>query len=278
MGIFGAIIKTIKGVKKSKELNKSIEKLEDIDNSKVLDLTENITFSKYYLAKLRLLELKEENARRDKLSKQELKIIELMNEHIIENRERLLSKKATQLDVANLILSVHKLQHETADNFHSLASESIKSIEASEELQKEYEKVVMLEQSNKQELNKTSAELKALETRAKSAINDLSSNIKNQICNLENSLDDKINHIKKENQQLKHDFATLSDRIDKSHASLLQTINKFNSDIQESIKQTEIQTNHSFNILKNENRKTKRLLILSICALIIFAIYSVTLT
>lgn len=317
MGIFGALIKTYKGFRKSNELNKSILKLEEVNNKKLLQLTNNVTFSKYYLAKIELFELQQQHALRSELNNQEIKIIELMKEQIIENREKLKSKNATQLDIANLILSIHKLQHETADNFQSLANEAIKSIESNENTKKELDQnfiqlssknlsqnnqfrdsllreqkelkdstneeldsikiklkeLIKLEEINSRKINDTTAELKGLKSTTESMIHDLSIKLQNQLQDFEIQLENKISLIKNDNRQLQNNLSSLSTKVNDYQKELYQLVGGYREEMETNIKKLKSQTEDNFNILRNENKKTKKTLLLVMSIFGLFALF-----
>lgn len=134
MAFIGAGINTVKGIL-TRVLNKrKIKKLERIHESDVIDLIslENKAQAAISLKQTHHLHRAFEGASRKELSQIEKEIVCLMQKNIEEKRSDLASKEATQLDIANLLITIQKYATEAADEIdkqgNNIANFSEKSL------------------------------------------------------------------------------------------------------------------------------------------------------
>lgn len=118
----GAGIQIVKGLVEKILNKKNLKRLQELNQADIFDL---VPIEKQTTAKILLKQTKHQylifnNADRSDLSNTEKEIINLMEKNISEKKEELENKKATQLDIANLLLTIQKLSHETADEIFNL--------------------------------------------------------------------------------------------------------------------------------------------------------------
>lgn len=115
--LIGAAINTIKGFADRALTQKKIKDLELYDSSEILDLIsqDNRLNARISLAQTEHLYRALKGADRSELSKIEKEIAMLMEGNIKVKRDELALKKATQLDIANLLVTIQKFSTEAAD-------------------------------------------------------------------------------------------------------------------------------------------------------------------
>jgi hypothetical protein len=130
MAFIGAGFQFIRGITEIALNKKKIKKLEKHANTEVLSfLPEKKQLqAKVLLKQTEHLNLLFNNACRQSLGSIEKEIIALMKENIEQKKKELQKKKATQFDVANLLLTIQKLSHETLEEHHKFTSNVNKHI------------------------------------------------------------------------------------------------------------------------------------------------------
>jgi len=121
MPFIGAGIQAVKGFAETILNKKKLKQLASLDQA---DLFELIPEEKHLSAKILLKQTEHQslifnNASRQALGNIEKEILVLMKENIEQKKEELQKKEATQLDIANLLLTIQKLSHETIEEHHS---------------------------------------------------------------------------------------------------------------------------------------------------------------
>lgn len=120
--LIGAGIQAVKGAVDYALNKKNLNKLRAIQNAELFDM---IPPNKHLSAKIllkqtehRLLSL--ENTDRETIRYIEEEIIDLMKANLEEKRDELASQNATQLDIANVLITIQKFSHEAIEEIHQL--------------------------------------------------------------------------------------------------------------------------------------------------------------
>ena len=128
MAFIGAIIQTVKGIS-TKVINKNrLNKLKVIESSSFLELIpkQDQSDAIILIKQVELQDMIFKNVKRKIVSDKEKEILHLMKQKIEEKRIELQKEKATQFDVANLLLTIQQLSHETIEE-HSKIREELKN-------------------------------------------------------------------------------------------------------------------------------------------------------
>lgn len=120
--LIGAGIQAVKGAVDFALNKKNLNKLRSIQNAELFEL---IPSDKHLSSKIllkqtehRLLSL--ENTDRETIRCIEEEIIDLMKANLEEKRDELASQNATQLDIANVLITIQKFSHEAIEEIHQL--------------------------------------------------------------------------------------------------------------------------------------------------------------
>ena len=141
MPFIGAGIQTVKGLVE-KTLNK--KKLKQLKQLEQADLFELISKEKHSSASILLKQTEYqnlilENSCRKDLSNIEKEIINLMKKNINEKKEELENKSASQLDIANILLTIQQLSHETIEEKYKLNEKFKKFSDKQKQNQNDFE-------------------------------------------------------------------------------------------------------------------------------------------
>jgi len=130
MPFIGAGIQAVKGIAETLLNKKKLKQLQELHKTDIFEL---IPIEKHISAKILLKQAEYQNlilnnSDRKSLSKIEKEILELMKENIKQKTEELKAKPASQFDIANLLLTIQKLSHETLEEQHKFTSNVNKHI------------------------------------------------------------------------------------------------------------------------------------------------------
>jgi hypothetical protein len=130
MAFIGASIQAVKGFADTILNKKRLRSLKELEQKDIFEL---IPVEKHLSAKILLKQTEYQNAiinnaERKNLSKIEKEIIRLMKENIEKKTKELKAKPASQYDIANLLLTIQKLSHETLEDQDKFTSNINKQI------------------------------------------------------------------------------------------------------------------------------------------------------
>lgn len=120
--LIGAGIQAAKGALDFALNKKNVSKLRDLENADLISL---IPGEKKLSAQILLKQtehriLSLNNSNRNEIRLVEEEIINLMKENLEAKKEELASQNASQLDVANVLLTIQKFSHESIEEIHQL--------------------------------------------------------------------------------------------------------------------------------------------------------------
>lgn len=126
--LIGAGIQAVKGAAEYALNKKNLNKLRDIQNADLFDL---IPPDKHLSSRILLKQTEHRimslnNPDREKLRLIEEEIIDLMKVNLEEKRDELASQNATQLDIANMLITIQKFSHEAIEEIHQLKQQQSK--------------------------------------------------------------------------------------------------------------------------------------------------------
>lgn len=145
MPFIGAGIQTVKGFAEMLLNKKRLKGLRAIHEKDILEL---LPHHKHSSAKLLLKQTEHqililEGASREKLRKKEKELLDIMKDNILEKKDELKRKQATQFDVANLLLTIQKLSHETIEEQYSYEKKINKIVKPFEEKFRQFKHTIL---------------------------------------------------------------------------------------------------------------------------------------
>ncbi len=122
MAFLGPIIRGVAGVF---EKYGNLEKIEELEKKAGIDLLDGFSEEEKIDANLKIKQLdillqSDGKKRRSDISKLEREVIDLMEAKLRIKQEELRSQQATQLDIANAMIAIQKLNNEVKDNLHRI--------------------------------------------------------------------------------------------------------------------------------------------------------------